>query len=304
MSGWSDALAQFEAHLKQSGLARDTVVAYLRDLRSFSLWLAVRAGQEVPPGIFSAGEVEAYVQYLSGTLGRSPASINRCLQSLRKFGRFGLMSGLFGSDPVQGVRLLERPVHSAPQILTELEVERLVKAAEARRSRTPARDYAILQLLLQTGIRASELVHLQLADIELSDYHGTLIVRSREKRPERRIPLNQAVRRALLAYLEQPRPAGVSHLFWSREDKRLSVRSVQQIVAKLGRAANLVISVKTLRDTYARSLWRDTGDLGLLTERLGLRRPETALKYISPLSIAGSAMEVLVVEGRSPSTIG
>ena len=56
---------------------------------------------------------------------------------------------------------------------------------------------------------------------------------------------------------------------------------VPATVASLGEAAGLEISVKTLRDTYARFLWQDTGDVGLLTERLGHRRPETVLKHIS-----------------------
>lgn len=297
MSVWSDALAQFEAHLEQSGLSRSTVAGYVHDLRSFSLWLAERAGQEVSPAVFSPSDVEAYKQYLRDTLGRSPASINRWLQSVRKFGRFALMAGIRDTNPAQGVRLLEGPVLSAPRTLTELEVERLVKVAEARCSRTTVRDCAILQLLLQTGIRVSELVHLRLADIDLDDDRSALTVGGQGKRPVRRIPLNQVAQRALRAYLDLPRPTGSSHLFLSREGKPLSIRSVQQIVASLGKAAGLNISAKTLRDTYAGFLWRDTGNLGLLTERLGHRRPETVLKYISPLLIVGSSTEVL--EGRA-----
>lgn len=66
-----------------------------------------------------------------------------------------------------------------------------------------------------------------------------------------------------------------------REGHPLSIRSVQQIVTSLGEAAGLEISAKTLRDTYARSLWQDTKDVGLLIERLGNKSPETALKYMS-----------------------
>lgn len=293
MSVWSDVLAQFEAHLKQSGLAQSTVSGYLKDVQSFSLWLAERAGQEMSPATFSSNDVEVYKQYLRYTLGQSPASINRCLQSLRKFGRFALMTGVHDTNPAQEVRLLEGPTPSTPRTLTKLEIERLVKLAEARRSRIAARDCAILQLLLQTGIRVSELVQLRLADIYLREDRGSLTIHSQGKRLERQLPLNEAARRALCAYLDQPRPSDASHLFLSRGGEPLSIRAVQQIVASLGKAAGLEISAKTFRDTYARFLWQDTGDLGLLTKRLGHRRLETALKYISPLPAAGSATEVL-----------
>jgi site-specific recombinase XerC len=84
-----------------------------------------------------------------------------------------------------------------------------------------------------------------------------------------------------------------THVFLNREGKPLSARSVQRIVATLGDAVGLEISTRTLRDTYAARLWRDTGDLSLLTERLGHKRPEAVLKYILPLPSTGSTTEVL-----------
>jgi len=295
----SDALALFEAHLQQSELARNTVAGYLRDLRCFSRWLAERAGQEVFPDGFSSSDVEAYKQYLSDTLGRSPASINRYLQSVRKFGRFAVMAGLWDSNPAQGVRLLEGSGVAALRALTESAIEQLLKTAEERRSRNAVRDYAMLQLLLQTGVRPSEMVDLRLADLDLDEEGGTMTVCAQGKRLGRRIPLNRATRRALDAHLAQPRPAEASHLFLTREGRPLSIRSVQQVVASLGKAAGLDVSARVLRDTYARSLWQDTRDLHLLTERLGHRRPEAALRYISPPSAEGSSTEVF--ERPSPS---
>jgi site-specific recombinase XerD len=288
MSTWDDVLPQFEVHLQQSDLAQNTVAGYVHDVRSFALWLAECAGQEVPPSAFSSGDVEAYKRYLGDVLGRSPSGINRRLQSLRKFGRFALVGGMCDTNPAQEVRLLEGPVLSAPRILTETEVRRLFEVAESRPSRTAARDFAILQLLLQAGIRIGELVQLQVVDIDLGQGPCTLAIRGQGKRPERRLPLNDAVRCALCTYLEQPRPAEAFHVFLSREGKPLSIRSVQRIVASLGKAVGLEISARTLRDTYAALLWRDTGDLRLLTERLGHRRPEAVLKYISPLPTTGS----------------
>ena len=278
---WHNVLTQFEAYLEHTGLADNTVTGYVRDVRSFSLWLAEHAGQGVSPATFSSGDVEAYKQYFRDILDRSPAGINRRLQSLRKFSRFAVAAGIRDTNPTQEVQLLERPILSAPRTLTELEVGRLVGAAEEGHSPTGPRDYAILRLLLQTGIRVSELVHLQLADVDLHEGSSSLTIRGQGKRLERRIPLDLATLHSLWAYLDQPRPMGVPQIFLNRSGNPLSIRTVQQIVARIGKPAGLEISVKTLRDTYARSLWQETKDVGLLTERMGHRRPEAALKYMS-----------------------
>ena len=158
MATWNDVLSQFEVHLQQSDLAQSAVAAYMHDVRCFSDWLADHTGQKECLGGFSSGDVEAYVEYLGDVLRRSPAGINRRLQSLRRLGRFAVAAGLRNTNPAQGVRLLEGPVHSTPRTLTETEVRRLVSVAEARAPRMAARDFAILQLLLQAGIRVSELV--------------------------------------------------------------------------------------------------------------------------------------------------
>jgi len=281
---WDELLGQFEAHLQQSGLAQNTIDGYLRDVKSFSVWLSdcVAGGEGTDSTVtFSSNEIKQYKQYLRDTLGRSPSTINRALQSLRKFGHFTLRKGLHPSNPARDVRLLAKPEASSPKVLSDAEVQRLVTAARARRSEWAARDYAILQLLLQTGIRICELVRLRETDVLLREDGDVLNVQGWRKRSGRRLPLNETAASALRDYLSQPRPPNASHLFLSRDGGPLSARSVQRIVSELGKAAKMDISATILRDTYARSLWEKTGDLSLLIERLGYKRPETVLKYIS-----------------------
>jgi site-specific recombinase XerD len=293
MSTWDGMLPQYEAHLRQSDLAQNTVTGYVRDVCAFARWLAERLGEHVSPRAFTSGDVEAYKQHLEDALGRAPASINRSLQSLRTFGRFAVAAGIRESNPAQSVGLLKVPAVPSCRSLEAREIERLLGSVESGPQRTAARDCAIIQLLLQTGIRVGELVELQLTDIDLGENPGALRIRSQGKRPERRLPLNEAVRRSLRTYLDQPRTGEAVHVFLSRAGKPLSIRSVQHIVASAGKAVGLEISGRTLRDTYAAHLWQDTGDLTLLSQRLGHRRPEAALKYISPLTATGSTTEVL-----------
>lgn len=98
----------------------------------------------------------------------------------------------------------------------------------------------------------------------------------------RRSPLKEAARHNPYVYPGGHRPPSSPHLFLSREGGPLSIRSVQRIVHELGQATGLDVSVTTLRNTCTRSLWKDTGDLALLVERMGHARLETALKYIAP----------------------
>lgn len=187
--------------------------------------------------------------------------------------------------------LLACSIQSTPQVLAQEQVQQLIEVAEGRISRTAARDRAILHLLVHVGLRAGEIIFLQVNDIDFAQDTAILTIREQGKTPERRLPLNTAARAALQNYLDQRRSpeAGCPYLFCGRDGVSLSIRSVQQIVASLGKAAGLDITAKVLRDTYAREFWRVTSDLELLIQRLGVRRPETALKYIAARSDNGLA---------------
>lgn len=290
MVTWSNALVQFEGHLRACELADNTVVGYLHDTRSFVTWLEERDGPDTAPIQVTPRLIEAYKSYLQEMLVRSPASINRSMQSLRKFGRFAVEAGICEINPAQGVDLLE-DAKSTPKVLTEREAAHLLEAAEDSRVRTVGRDRTIVQLLLETGIRVGELVRLQVEDVNLNASSAFLTVRGQGRRATRRVPLGEPARQTLRAYLNSSstEEVGSPFVFPGRHGKALSVRTVQQIVTTVGRAAGLDVSARTLRDTYAASLWRSTGDLNLLTERLGHARPEAALKYLFVSTQAGGA---------------
>ena len=282
MDGDSQLLADFEAHLRQSGLARNTVLGYAHDMRGFLAWLETHESPTATPTDFTSQDVETFKQHLQVNLGRSPASINRTMQSMRKFGRFALQSGLRDSDPAQEVSLVGQPNKPVPRVLGDDEVATLLEAASRCRPHTSHRDTAILRVLLETGIRVGELVNLRVGDVNLTDPEPTLTIRRQRKRPARTMPLGDATQGSLARYLEStgPRRDQPSHLFLSRTGRPLSIRSVQEILTRLGEEAGLEVSAMTLRDTYAVALWQATGDIGMLTERLGNARPETALRYV------------------------
>lgn len=276
-----DTLAGYEKYLADSGLSEVTVKGYLGDIRQFASWLA-REGLASPLASTSQ-EIRRYCLQLVMTKAHPPATANRRLQAIRKFYRYSLEEGLVTEDPSLGIKLLPQPPSEGARGLDRSEVESLLQAVGRGGSRLAKRDYAIVQLMLQTGIRVGELTRLKLGDLTLSDDRGVLRVKGRGTSQDRTIPLNKSVRKALRAYLDERGERTSGHLFLSSKGEPLSARSVQRLVNSYAKAAGLEnVSTYSLRQTYGQQLLRDTGDLSLVAKLMGHKRLETAIKYIVP----------------------
>jgi site-specific recombinase XerD len=210
------------------------------------------------------------------------------LQALRKFCAFAVQAGIMSSNPAEGVQLVQGEGTVPAMPLTRSQVEELLRSSENVQSGLARRDTAILLLLLKTGVRLNELVGLRLDDVQF-DHPGTnLMVRDGRNGGTRKVPLDGEVRHALYGYLSiRPNLEGEDHLFLSREGRSLSTRSVQRIVSARAQAAGLDgVSPQALRRTYASRLLDNTGDLALVSRRLGHQNLETTTRYLS-----GSVME-------------
>lgn len=276
----NDLLTRFEEYLMRLGLSPATVINYLADMRGFARW-CVQSRQGCSLLNLTAEDVQTYCQYLRTERGLSAATVNRHLQAIRRFCDFARQAALMEGNPAAEVK----PIQASPNSRRALEADeiaRLLEAVQAGRPSLVKRDYAIIQLFLQTGIKVGELTELQLADIELADGRGTLTVRGNEGNSHRCIPLNAPVCQALQAYLQVRPPAPeVQHLFLSQEGRSISARTVQRLVTVYTQAANLRgVSAHTLRYTFATSKLEETGDLATVANLLGHRSVATTLKYI------------------------
>jgi site-specific recombinase XerD len=276
-----DTLVQYQKYLEQSGFSPVTIKSYVGDIRHFASWLA---GERRESLLGSAGEdIRAYCSELATAKGHPPATVNRRLQSIRKFYRYALESGLVEEDPSLGIKLLPQPRSQLPRGLNRSEIRRLLDAVRQGPPSLVKRNYAILQLMLQTGIRVGELTRLQLSDVSLSEDQGGLGILGQGASGDREVPLNSSVRKAISAYLEERPMSASDHLFLSRKGNPLSVRSVQRLVNTYAQAAGLDnVSTHTLRQTCGQYMLRDTGDLALVARLMGHKRLETAIKYILP----------------------
>jgi site-specific recombinase XerD len=297
-------LARFEEHLVLTQLSPATVVNYMADLRALLRWGEEQVGSDFSLTDLTAEDIRAYRAYVFEDKGCAAATVNRQLQTLRKFCAFTTRAGLTAANPAADIALVQDGDSEAtPAPLTEDQVAALIKASTSGQPSLARRDTVILMLLLHTGLRVNELVELHLDDVQF-DYPGIhLVVRAparrgrarppfgraqppfgEESRPgeTRNIPLEGEARQALFDYLSvRPQIEGEDHLFLSREGRPLSVRSVQRIVSVLGRSAGLAgVSPQALRRTYANHLLATTGNLALVAERLGQQDLAAAAQYV------------------------
>jgi site-specific recombinase XerD len=276
-----DTLVQYEKQLTESGFSQVTIKNYLGDIRRFASWLADAREKALLQS--TSEDIRGYCLELVTAKAHHAATVNRCLQAIRKFYGYAVESGLIGEDPSLGIKLLPQPRSQTARSLDESEIELFLNAVRGGSPRLAKRDYAIVQLMLQTGIRVGELTRLRLRDVSLSEEEGVLRVPGTADSGGREIPLNNSARKAIAAYLEERPESNSDHLVLTREGDPLSVRSVQRLVNGYAQAAALEnVSTYTFRHTYAQRMLRDTRDLALVARLLGHKRLETATKYILP----------------------
>jgi site-specific recombinase XerD len=284
-----ELLTRFEEHLARSALAPTTIVNYVADLRAFARWHADVRGTASSLLELMPDDIREYRRHMQTSEGWSPATINRRLQAVRKFYSFAMETGRTESNPASRVQLIPKPVPDPPRALDSQEVTSLLAAVQGGRPSLVKRDYAIVQLLLQTGIKLGELTRLCLADVQLrANGAGSLLVgggnpRGGDDSKYRRVPLNPMACSALRDYLRvRPPSASTENLFLSQEGSCISKRTVQRLIRVYTQAAGLEdVSAHVLRHTFAVSTLANTGDISLVSRLLGHRCMETTAKYLT-----------------------
>ncbi len=283
-----ELLIRFEEHLARLALAPTTIVNYLADLRIFARWHADAKGAASSLLKLTSDDIREYRRHMQTNEGWTPATINRRLQAVRKFYSFAMETGLTESNSASEVRLIPRPDPNPPRALASEEVAGLLQAVQGGRPSLVKRDYAIVQLLLQTGIKLGELTELRLSDVQLpGSGEGLLLVgggnpRGGDGSKRRQIPLNSLACAALQDYLQvRPPSTSTENLFLSQDGNCISKRTVQRLIHVYTQAAGLEdVSAHVLRHTFAMSTLADTGDISLVSRLLGHRCMETTAKYL------------------------
>jgi integrase/recombinase XerC len=257
-------------------LAARSREAYGHHVSRFLAWLGDRSPVDGDPLVDVDARdwaVRDYKRHLKAVERWKPASVNLALAALDSFyTQLGL------GRPV--VRREDLPA-KAPRAITEDQQRRLLRMAE----RASARDRAIVVLLLYTGLRLAELVALDVGDVRVSARKGLVIVRSGKGDAYREVPLNALVRQVLEEWIAERKakaPEGEKAFFIGRSGRRLSKRSVDDVVRGLGDDAGVKLSAHVLRHTFLTRMVRQGSDLVLVAELAGHRRLETTRRYSLP----------------------
>jgi integrase/recombinase XerD len=252
----------------EAGLAPNTILAYGRDLRSFLDYCRLRAVtrlQQLQPAI-----IQDYLRVMSQEQ-KSESSIKRSLVAIRMFLRFGKLTGLVKDDFAS---LLESPKiwQRLPVVCNKLQVKELLNAPLPD-EHFYFRDKAILELLYATGMRASELAGLRIADLNFTVGYVRCIGKGNR---ERVIPVGKIAIAATVEYLSQLRPRlakakSEDFLLLSRTGRPLSRIEIWRLVKKYAIRAGMPrnLTVHTLRHCFATHLLSGGADLRSIQEMLG-----------------------------------
>ncbi len=284
----TDLLDAFRQHLVDRDLASATVRAYLGDLARLQAWLAWVYENKAPLLTqIRTVDLAAFRTHLIHEQGHPPATVNRRLQGLRLFFQWLADCHWIDQNPTTQLRFVRKSGTLQPLALRRREAFALIHAAAASPHGLALRNAALVQLMLQAGLRVGEAAALTHGDLTLKTRAGVVHIREGKGRKARDVPLNSTARQALQAYLAtQPEPLSQAPIFRSKRGTPLAVRSVQAMVTRLARQAQIervAVSAQTLRHTFARHyLQQHPGKLRELADLLGHESLDTTAVYTRP----------------------
>jgi integrase/recombinase XerC len=272
------SIAAFIKHLQTERQASPhTIRSYEDDLEVYSVYLSQFRGADADPTAANPARLRRYSAWLASR-GYAPSTIARRLASLRSFFRYLRREGLVAADPAAGLRNPKQPKR-LPRLLRIDEVIRLLDAVPIE-TLAGLRDRAMLETLYGGGLRVSELVGLNLDDLDAESD----LVRVRGKgRRERLCPVGDVsagwIRRWIA--LRRPKRPLEPALFLNQRGTRLTTRSVGRLLEAHLLRAGLVHagSPHTLRHSFATHLLDSGADLRSVQELLGHRNLTTTQVY-------------------------
>ncbi|HEX2129407.1 MAG TPA: tyrosine recombinase XerC [Solirubrobacterales bacterium] len=284
---WEGAIAAYLSELGTRGSSPATLRAYHRDLRELGAWASAR-GRE--PAKLVYRDLRGYAAELSGR-GLAKSSIARKLAAVRSFHTHLVARGETQQNPAD---LLPSPKRDSrlPRVLGADEVAALLERIPAS-GPLELRDRALFELAYSCGLRAEEIVSLDLGDPDFDS--ETLRVTGKGSKT-RMVPVGEPAQRALRRYLEQARAAleprpDERALFVSRRGRRLSPSDVRRRLAKWVREAAVAgrVSPHTLRHSFATHLLEGGADLRSIQDLLGHASVSTTQIYtrVDPTRLRG-----------------
>jgi len=268
------AIDSFRNHLTQQGRASATILAYSKDIEQLAAFVK-KSGKD-SFAVYTQADIDAFKADLAST-GYTTKSISRKINSIKAFFAYMLSNGQIAENPAVSVTHPKYDI-KPPRILTKLEYRALRDAC-----REDIRLAAIVELLLQTGMRISELANLKMNDLDLAS--NQITIRAYESHPERTIPINAPAKESLEKYLSQ-RPKSVNtSVFITKTGNPFLIRNIRSNLDRFFRIAGIEdAKVNDLRHTFIAQQLTQGSPLVYISKLVGHKRLSTTEKYLEFIS--------------------
>jgi len=264
----TSAREKFIVDLKKKGRSTATILAYSKDvdqLIQFVQKQKISLPQDVTPE-----HIEGFKKSFSGDI-YTAKSVSRKLNSIKTFCRFLISEGLIKNNPAASVTHPKYEI-KPPRILTKMEYRSLRDVC-----REDIRLYAIVEILLQTGVRISEVSNLKLEDVDTDK----LVIKAFESHPRREVPLNKAGQAALASYLKIRPKTRVKNVFVTKTGKPFLIRNIRTAVDRYFKLSGIKnAKVNDLRHTFISHQLEAGTPLTLISKLVGHKRLSTTEKYL------------------------
>ncbi len=263
-----DAHAKFQDFLKGKNRASATILAYGKDLDQLVSFLEELDKKNVHE--VGSADIQAFLSKLQDE-GYTPKSLSRKLNSTRTFYRYLKVNEFITDDPSL---LVDHPKYelNPPRVLSPMEYRALRDAASV-----DPRIYAIIEILLQTGIRIGELANLRVEDINDS----TLTIRAYEGHPQREVPLNRRAKDSLKRYMDTRTKTESDYVFVTKTGRPFLVRNIRDAVERYFKKAGIEkVKINDLRHTFVAHHLKQGVSLVFLSKVLGHKRLSSTERYL------------------------
>ena len=264
------AINAFRAHLASQGRASATILAYSKDIEQLASFVAKSGKDSLSQ--FTKEDIDAFKEDLADK-GYTTKSVSRKINSIKAFFSYLITQNSISENPTLGVTHPKYDV-KPPRILNKIEYRALRDAC-----REDVRMAAIVELLLQTGMRISELANLKMNDLDLDNVQIT--IRAYESHPERQVPLNPPSKEALEKYLSQRPKSGNTAVFITKTGNPFLIRNIRSNLDRYFKNAGIEgAKVNDLRHTFIAQQLQSGSPLVYISKLVGHKRLSTTEKYL------------------------
>lgn len=277
-------LPKFIESLKTKGRSPATVLAYRSDLEQLVDFLIKKA--KVTPDQVRPDDLDAFRDTLLNDK-YTPKSVSRKLNAVKTFFRWMIDQNLITSDPSSSVAH-PKIDNVLPKFLNQLEYRALRDV-----TRNDVRIAAIVELILQTGLRISEVASLKTTNLK----DGEMLIEAFATQPQRTVPLNRPAKEVIDSYMKIRPKVDSPYVFISKNGKPLAVRNIRASIARYLQRAELPnYSVNDLRTTFMVENLKNGVDIVLLSQVSGHKRLSTTERYLELAQITEPGKKQTLIE--------